>query len=152
MHGRRTVVNYNRFAIRTLFGAATNCTYQLPPPPSPTSLPCPALPPLFYSYFIFYIAIFSNLSLFLSSLSSCLLLVSSLVRICSYSLQHSSLTLYPHSPTFHLVPPQPTSTQWECFQVQNRAACSNKMWGLLSLVKIKSMSTFLGKISYLHCY
>lgn len=103
-HGSRTAVNYNRLQIKTLFSAATNCTQQSLPPPSPTSLPCSASSPLSYSNFhsIFYFAIFSNLS-FLPSLSSLLLLASSLFCICSCSLQHGSLilSLSPQCPPFH---------------------------------------------------
>lgn len=57
--------------------------------------PCSASPPLLHRNFryIFYVAIFSNLSHFFPSLGSWLVLASSSLSVCSCSYQHSSLRL-----------------------------------------------------------
>lgn len=99
-HGRKTVDNYNRFPIKTLFGVAINCTQK-------RLLLLPLL-----SLFSFTSSSRQELPLhlwccnflkclsFFPSLGSFLLLASSLLSVCSCSYQHSSLglSLSPQSP------------------------------------------------------
>lgn len=83
--------------------------------------PCSASPPLLHRNFryIFYVAIFSNISHFFPSLGSWLMLASSLLSVCSCSYQHSSLrlSLSLNSPSHWEVSPPFTRTQRGWFGV-----------------------------------